>query len=475
METMNKFTKYFLIILPIIILLILVVLEMMSRSAAVIFNNVMAEQQMLNGTITVEKIKATPMGEVSFNNLLWKDERGGTIVDIEEGSFKVRLWDILTNNFKSTTIQELLLTNANISLDLDENMNVDFIRHSPDFQKVSRDMKKNNESWTTKVSCVNKTEEELKEIGEHRRKLQRSKIEEGWKNFNLEGRKIRLNLKLNNCQFEIFYRDRHYLLRGVKLDTNINTDDEMILNVRTGTFGGTMIGRAMEIHGKIDFKPKPVPQCDLTILLQEVDPSSLGFGLNIHDEMTLLANFTGPVNQPVGKGTVKMKELHIPGLDFTNVEGNIYYEDSMLNFKNVIADVYDGKLSAYGDYNFDTRYYNIYGHGDKLKIYSALPKSHLHCNIDLDLTIQSKGNSKDIITSGSFTSDKGRYRILMFNSISGKFKTEYRDIHFYDVAIDMGSYKVATDALSIVDKKLHLNPIKITDENGDLVTTYIHN
>ncbi|MBR1728220.1 MAG: hypothetical protein IJ728_01665 [Selenomonadaceae bacterium] len=470
---MNKFVKYFLIILPIAIVIIFVMLEMMSRSAAVIFNKVMTEQDMLKGTITVEKIKATPLGEVTFNNFLWKDDRDNTIIDIEEGSFKVRLWDVLTKNFKSTTIQELSLNNANISLNLDENMNVDFIRHSSDFKKVNQEMKNNSDSWETKISRVNKTEEELKKIGEQRRKLQKSKIESGWNNFNLAGRKINLHLQLNDCQIEIFYRDRHYLFRGVKFETNINTDNEMIITARTGKFGGTMIGRAMEIHGKIDFKTKDIPQCNLTILLQEVDPSSLGFGLNIHDEMTLLAHFTGEISQPVGEGSVKMKELHIPGLDFTNVEGDINYKDSMLNFTNVIADVYDGKLSAYGDYNVDTRYYNIYGHGDKLKTYSALPKSHLHCNVDLDLTIQSKGNAKETITSGSFVSDKGRYRILTIDGISGKFKTEYRNINFYDVEIDIGHYKIATDALSIIDKKLNLSPIKITDENGELIKTFV--
>ena len=80
----------------------------------------------------------------------------------------------------------------------------------------------------------------------------------------------------------------------------------------------------------------------------------------------------------------------------------------MLNFTDVTADVYKGKLSAHGDYNMDTRHYNIYGHGDKLKASSALPNAHLHCDVDLDFTIQSKGSSKDTVTSGSFKSDKGR-------------------------------------------------------------------
>ena len=465
---MKKFLKIFLVAIAIIF----IVLNILSRSAAVIFNKVMAEQKMLNGTITVEEIDANVFGEVFFSNLLWKDFRGNTIVEIPEGSFKVRIFDVLTRNFKSTTIEELNLSNATVALHLDDNMQVDFIGHSQDFKKVSKDMNNNSDSWEKKISRESKTEEELKRAGELRRKIQQERIESGWKNFNLDGRKINLNLTLENCRIEIFYRERHYLISGVNFKTKINTDNAMTLKVRTGIFGGTMIGRGMMINGNIDFKPE-IPQCDLAILLQEVDPSSLGFGLNIHDAMTLSTHFSGSISKPVGIGILKMKELHIPGLDFKNVGGNILYEDSTLKFTDVEAEVYGGKLFAHGDYNLDTRYYNIYGEGKKLKTYYALPKSHLHCDVDLEITIQSKGNSKETVTNGKFSSTKGRYSVFDINSISGKFKTAYNSINFYNVEIDIWNYKIATDALSIEDKKLKLNPIQITDENGNLLMTYV--
>lgn len=466
--------KYFLIAVPVIFLIIFCVLEIMSRGVAEIFNKAMQEQDLLKGSITVEKIQATPLGEVSFENFHWKDERGGTILEIPEGGFKVSIFDAIRGNFNSASVQELSLKGANISVNFEENMKVDFIRQSPDFKKVNEDMKNDSGDWEKKISRVNKTEEELKEIGEKRRRLQRSKIEKGWQNFNFAGHKINLNLKLENCQFEIFYRERHYLLRNVRFETKIDSSNEMNLTIRTGKFGGTMIGKGLSISGKIDFKPK-IPQCDLKISLKEVDPSSLGLGLNIHDEMTLTARFTGEISHPIGKGNVRLRELHIPGINFENVEGAIYYEDATLNFKDVTADVYKGKLAAYGDYNIDTRYYNIYGHGDKLKASAALPGAHLHCDVDLELAINSKGNAKETVTSGNFTSGKGRYSLIMFDSLSGKFETEYRGLHFYDVEINIGGYKIATDALSIVDKKLTLSPIQITNPDGELRSTFTKN
>ena len=469
---MKKRKKYFLIAVPVAILIFFAILNIISRSAAAIFNLAMEEQDMLLGKITVQEITATPLGEVTFTDLLWQDEKGETILEIPEGSFKVKIFDVLTKNFQSTTVEKLYLKNATISVNFDENMNVDFIRHSKDFNEVHREMKKNSDSWKEKVSYANKTEKELKELGEKRRQMQMSKIEQGWKNFNLEGRKINLNLHLEDCRIEIFYRNRHYLIGNVNFETKINTDSEMILKARTGVFGGTMVGRGMEMNGKVDFKSAELPECNVTILLREVDPSSMGFGMNIHDKMTLSANFSGSITKIIGRGRVRLDELHLPGIDFTNVNGIIYYEDSMLNFTDVTADVYDGKLTAHGDYNIDTRYYNIYGHGEKLKTSSALPRAHLHCNVDLDFTIQSNGNAKDTITFGSFASGKGRYSLLKFDSLSGKVRSTGNELDFFDVAINLRGHSISTDALSIKNKKLTFSPIKISKKDGELIYTY---
>ena len=469
----KKFAKYFFAAFAAIILILGVILEIISLGATELFNKAMKEQTMLRGTITVEEIYATITGDVTFSKLTWLDERGGTILDIPEGSFKVNIWDVVTNDFKSSTIRELYLKGASVSLNLDENMNVDFIRHSKDFQKVNNDMKTYGENWEKEVSRVNKTEEELKEFGERRRRLQRSKIEHDWKNFNVEGRKLKLNLKLDDCSFEVFYRERHYLLSNVDIESKIDTDNEFTLKIYTGQFGGTMIGRGMYWQGKIDFKSEEIPQCNMTIQLQEVDPSSLGLGMNLHDKMTLTAIFTGSISQPTGKGKVHMDELHLPGISFQNVDGNILYKDATLNFEDVTADVYEGKLKAHGDYNIDTRYYNIYGYGEKLKAYAALPKSHLHCDVKLNIEIHSKGNAKNTVTSGYFSSGKGHYSIAYFESLSGKFRSEYGGIYFYDVeAVLMSGFKITTDALSIVNGKLTFEPIQMFDSSGDLFKTF---
>ena len=42
----------------------------------VIFNEVMARQTMMRGTVTVESLSATPWGTLAFTGLVWKDPEG---------------------------------------------------------------------------------------------------------------------------------------------------------------------------------------------------------------------------------------------------------------------------------------------------------------------------------------------------------------------------------------------------------------
>ncbi|MDD6383246.1 MAG: hypothetical protein PUG02_07855 [Selenomonadaceae bacterium] len=452
-----------------LIILLLIALEILSRGAALIFNHAMENQDMLRGTITVDRMISDITGHVYFDNLAWYDPDGEPILTIPSGDFRVNVWDVLTRDFKSTTIEELTVNNAAISIHLNDKMQMDFVRPSPDLDKVKD---ADDDDWRNKVSLDSLNEEQRRAVGEWRRQRRQHKLQKNWRNFNRAGRRIRLKLNAHDCRMEVFYRDRHYLMSHVQIAMNGDTNRDMELALSIGGFGGTMIGDAIALNGKVDFTQQPEPTCDTSLVLYQVDPSSLGFGMNIHDKMTLSTYFTGPVSHPIGTGTVHMDELHIPALDFTDVDGSVYYENSLLSFRDVTASVYDGDLAAYGDYDLDTRVYHLYGHGTDLDTGIALPKSRLHCRVDMDLAIESKGSARETVSSGSFVSGAGQYRRIPFESISGRFTDAYRDLHFYDVAITFSGFRVTTDALRIKDNKLMLNPIHLTDLAGRPIYTY---
>lgn len=449
----------------------LAILEMFSRGAAAIFNKTMTEQNMLRGTFSVQKISATLTGHVSFEDLLWTDTDGHTLLKVPSGSFKVRPWDIVMDNIKSTTVQELTLNNAEISVFLTDDMNVEFVRQSRDLGRLK--LKSQDDSdWRNTVSLVGKSEEERKAIGEWRRKRQAERMTSNWKNFNRQNQKIHLKLKFNNCSMEVFYKKRHYLMDRVDLTADINTADKMSINLHTGGFGGTMIGNSISLTGNIDFKEEEIPSCDMWLTFLEVDPSSLGFGLNVHDRMTLATHLTGPLSKLSGDGTVRMKELHIPGLLFSNVTGNIFYDGADLTFKDVKASVFGGTLEAEGNYDLDTRYYELTGHGKNLQTTKALPGGNLSCSVQLDISIQSRGNPHETIIYGDFESGAGHYKIIPFRRLAGRFKNEYRDLSFSAVVIEMSGFTVKTDAFRIKDGKLMLEPLHFTFPSGQNRLTF---
>lgn len=75
----KKYLKRLGLILLITCAVILVTLEVISRGAAQIFNHAMANQDMLRGTITVERLISDITGHVYFTNLVWTDREGNPI------------------------------------------------------------------------------------------------------------------------------------------------------------------------------------------------------------------------------------------------------------------------------------------------------------------------------------------------------------------------------------------------------------
>lgn len=449
-------------------------LFILSRSAALIFNRAMEDQTMLRGTVTVEKLRANVLGEVRFENLDWKDPEGNTILFVPRGSFRARPYDVLTGNLKSTTIQELTLDGAVLSMALDDDMQFDFLRHSPELNAEEEARLKKQESEEKERAKDRRskresmTEAELKELGEAARAKRTQAMRERIRNFNREGRKLRMKLDLTNCRGELFHRRRHYLLQGMEIHADINTSEEVAIKGTVVGLGGTMEGNGMAINGTVNLREADRMGSDFSVLVSEVDPSSLGFGSDIHDKMTLSVHFTGPLDAMEGEGFVRMKRLRIPGIEFKNVEGTVYWHEARLDFTDVTADVFGGKLRAYGDYDLDTRYWHLYGHGEGLEAVEGFPNAWLDCKVELDLAIRSEGSSRRTDYSGSFRSGEGTYYWVMpFASLSGTFDSAWHDLRLGNLEIDLGDgYRARADMFRKKDGKVTLSPIELYDADG---------
>ena len=428
-----------------------------SRGMGVIFNEVMARQTMMRGTVTVESLSATPWGTLSFTDLVWTDSDGRRLVTVPDGKIRVNMWDVVTRNFKASAINGIELNDAIIVVDLDENNRIDFVPPSPDVKKPI------NEVAPRPKAPRKTTQERQEELG--------NKV----RNFNWQGQHLDLKIRLRNSQLEVFNRNRHYVMKDVNARIELDSNRAIHIDMETGKFGGTAIGDGLVLKGRVDLKDvlkHRMPQLDLQFDVKGVDPSSLGFGENIHDAMTLLTKVTGDFNRPFAKGRVTMPILRIPALTFDNVVGDVTYQDGILNFSNVNANVFNGKLEAKGVYNLDTRAYMITGVAKDLDSSVALKTPEFLVPVSANLNFKSEGMPRDMEVWGDFWSGEGHYMLIPIQSITGNFHNKGRHLSFSDVKVNTRVTTISTNALRIDDGQLTMGPLNITSHGGSNFILY---
>ena len=428
-----------------------------SRGMGVIFNEVMARQTMMRGTVTVESLSATPWGTLSFTDLVWTDPDGRRLVTVPDGKIRVNMWDVVTRNFKASAINGIELNDAIIVIDLDENNRIDFVPPSPDVKKPL------NEVAPRPKAPRKTTQERQEELG--------NKV----RNFNWQGQHLDLKIRLRNSQLEVFNRNRHYVMKDVNARIDLDSNRAVHIDMETGKFGGTAIGDGLVLKGRVDLKDvlkHRMPQLDLQFDVKGVDPSSLGFGENIHDTMTLLTKVTGDFNRPLAKGRVTMPILRIPALTFDNVVGDVTYQDGILNFSNVNANVFNGKLEAKGVYNLDTRAYTITGVAKDLDSSVALKTPEFLVPVSANLNFKSEGIPRDMEVWGNFWSGEGHYMLIPIQSITGNFHNKGRHLSFSDVKVNTKITTISTNALRIDDGQLTMGPLNITSHGGSNFIIY---
>ena len=402
------------------VVIISILATIASRGMGVIFNEVIARQTMMRGTITVASLSATPWGTISFEDLQWADDDGHQLMTVPSGKIRVNMWDVITRNFKASAIRGIELNDAVIVVDLDDDNRVDFVPASPDINKPLSEVEQRPKA--PKKTTLERQEELGKKV----------------RNFNWDGQHIDAIVKLSDCQLEIFQKNRHYVMNNVNARIDIDTNRAIRMNMTTGKFGGTAIGDGLTLEGRIDLKDvlkHRMPTLDMKLNIYGVDPASLGFGDSIHDKMTLLTAVTGDINRP-------------------------------------FANVFGGKLKAKGVYNLDTRAYELTGVATDLDSSMALKTPDFAVPVSANLNFSSKGQPKDMVAWGDFTSGTGRYILIPIQSITGRFHNQGRHLSFFDVKVHTSVTTISTDALHIDNGELTLGPLNITSNGGSNFAIY---
>ncbi len=402
-----------------------------SIHAAQIFNRTMAHQNYFDGTITVGRLTATPFGHVRFEDLEWKGSHDGNRVFVPEGSFQVRPLDIVFRRISTSTLENLELHQADIELTFTENMHVRGIKAA-----------------------------ELPEPGVWSDKNK--------KDFDIKLKNVDAIVKLDHCKLKAHYKQRLHTFEDVNAVLHYNSRDKLAIDFSTGQLGGTLEGGGVDIQGNIDLKPK-VSTYNLQLGIRELNPSSLGTGLELYEKVTASATVTGNLPDPVIIGELYMPTLTLPGLKFTNVKGSFKYEDGYIAAQNVTAKIFEGTCDAQGGFNLDTKAYRVSVMGHDLHSEDATNVPYFRTLVQLDLKMICDGDNRSTLTYGSFYSGKGIYAVIKFDSIRGTFSNQYKKLTFSDVEIKSTGGDIVAPQFELLDGRLRMGNLYYVAPGGGRV------
>ncbi len=392
----------------------------LSLGAAQIFNAVAEHRRLFPGRVTVDAISANVLGQVSFQNLIWTRDDGTLLAKIPDGTVRLRVWDVVTRNIGTKTVSEANFNNAYIHVFLDDEQRSLDVTEAPE----------EGEKDTIRIRGADAN-----------------------RYFNCQ-------LKLDNCSLEIDTPDRHFAVEHVHLNAKLNTRRDLMLDFDAGPFTGSCAAKEIRIDGRLDLA-KEEPEFDMTLFVDGCRPSSLGVGADINDPATLNARITGPLEEPIIDGDLSAPTLTFPGIVFENVKGTLHYQDGILKVAPVTAKAYKGNVEADGTFNLDEKTYVAHIKGHNLDGQAASQDKRLSVKVELDLTL--RGTKEGQKVNGSFQSGEGRYSILPFKKITGKFDRRDGVLGFYDVAISLALGEVSADAFYIRKGRVEMGNIYLTD------------
>ena len=407
----------------------LLLCQLLSGQAAQIFNNYMDKQRVFVGRVTAEELSADLWGNVYFTNLRWQNFAGDTIVAAPQARFKVRPWDIVWRKASLDSIEELELEHADLHIGFDDKIRLDILELPP--------MDKPSKLVPIK--------------------------EQPPQNMQLPERLPNIRLLLKDTTLTAHYKHRLFVLNDVDGRFQITGHELLKLHVSAGKFGGSMVGEGLNIDGSIHLRGEQ--KLALNLGFYEVVPSSLGLS-NANDPMTITGEMKGNLTNPEIDGSVALKELHIPGLSFTKIQGNYHYANGLISLQDVTGSIFGGTLEAYGLYHFDNHHYKIDLKAKDLLASAAAKSGMINCNVDLDVKFRNLGKDGSSLTFGSFQSGKGSFMLVPFNSISGTFSDQNKELDFNNVVIstDLGDFE--SSAFKLVKGRVVISDIFWVEGNG---------
>lgn len=476
-----------------------------SRSIENLTRELLAQQNIVPGKVTAEKIEASWTGKVNLINVKWIDGQNKASASVPSAELGINIFDAILNGITEASVSDIVLREPeffyqdqqmkkiNVKNDLDNSLTVlkkqqfkgtaaivngkmtlTIAEQKHLFENINASINLKDDSMQTGNLVAGYDGAELvldlqSEAGD------KSKIV-------FRGTNIPCSSLLAEADKKDFYLDKGSFNLNISIDKNAVKEDVSVdgsfnkaggslyhlpLSEITGAFHGDLssisltsmqmllAGQPVNLHGKLDFAGQPAEKirCEINFNSGAFALNAVSAGINITDGITVQGKLSGDINNPILEGNFGIKVLDFAPLKIDDLHGSFLYFADKLNIANAVGSVGDGLVKADGEIILqDGKFkFNLAAENISAEILTGNEVSGI-CGLE---AVVLGGNEPDsAVALGSFAIEDGKYKNIPFSKITGLVQYNDMGYRFSDIRLHTFLGKLPLDAIVLNDGKV---------------------
>lgn len=213
--------------------------------------------------------------------------------------------------------------------------------------------------------------------------------------------------------------------------TDINLDEIPLRQIDGGiTFtnkkiymfvAGKVFEQPIDVRGSVDTDANEMI-ADLTVASAAFDLSATNYDIPVKGIVALKAGITGVISNPVVTGEFEMSAGEVAGYQAANIQAKMSLVDKIITIQQLEADIFDGHVTASGQFQHEAGSYQLSLNGQHLNI-QKLPELVPGMNgyMDTVLVIKGAGDLAGAEIQGNVAIGSGEVSNIPFTSVTGGF------------------------------------------------------
>lgn len=476
-----------------------------SRSIAALSRNILENQTVLKGSVSVERIDADWNGKVNLTNLVWKDENGLVTASVPLAKLSLNFFAALMEGGTEAVITNVELKQPELFYRVPSGGSPLLL------QEVFADQlnSSSDRSFTGDISAENgllhiidgnreyalhDLTAELTVVGN---KLQYGDFAATYKNAELS-----ISVDKQGQETSYVAKGRHLPAQdiAVLLQCGKNTRIEQgIVNVElngeaekmtvngniqsvsgtcfdlpvtelNGSFHGTadeltitqmsmlLAGQPMNIFGSVKLPGVTRSQAEYALQFNSgaFALNAVSAGINVQDGVTVQGKITGSSVNPVLEGTFGIKSLDFAPLQIDEFHGSFLYFNDKLNIANAVGQVGSGTVMADGELILKSGDFKFNLLAEKIPA-ELLTDAQLNGNLTFDTTVIGSNEAASVAALGDFAVTEGQFKGVDFSKLTGVVYYNKTGYKFSDVYLHTFLGKIPLDAVLLDNGKLRFS------------------